>query len=88
MSTKYIYGSRVREDHREDSDLDVAVVIRPGRNDGHPMSVFAFEKEAWIEELQPLLSYKLHLKGWYGDDSPDISAGIAKSSILVYKRDA
>jgi hypothetical protein len=40
-----------------------------------------------INQLQSQLPYKLYLKGHYGDESPDVSAGIKSSSILVYDED-
>ena len=83
----YIYGSRCRLDYREDSDLDVAVEIIPKESDGNSFSVFAFESPSWIDHLQPKLPYKLHLKGYYGEESPDVTAGVARSSILVYEKD-
>jgi len=81
----YIYGSRARSDYRDDSDLDVAVEIVPRENDGNAFAVFAVDSSEWINQLQPKLSYKLHLKGRYGDDSPYVEAGIERSSILVYE---
>ena len=83
----YIYGSRARADYRDDSDLDVVVEIMPRENDGNAFAVFVGDSPEWIDQLQPKLPYRLHLKGRYGEDSPDVEAGIERSSILVYEDD-
>ncbi|MBL4679902.1 MAG: nucleotidyltransferase domain-containing protein [Pseudomonadales bacterium] len=82
----FIYGSRARNDFTENSDLDVALVIRPALNDTNSMSVFSFEKQSWVNELQPKVPYKLHLKALHSD-SPDVQSGIDRSSFLVYEED-
>jgi len=82
----YIYGSRARSDYRDDSDLDIALEIIPSENDSHPHAVFAFDSKEWVAELQPKIPYQLHLKGSYGEESPDVTSGIKKSSILVYEK--
>ncbi len=57
----WVFGSRPRGDHREDSDLDVTVQIgRIGQFYG-PAEVFHCHRDEWEAELQPLLPHKLHL---------------------------
>ena len=60
----YIYGSRARGDFCKNSDLDVAIGIKPREGDSNTLAIWLCEGKKWSEELDPLLRYKLHLE-WY-----------------------
>lgn len=82
----YIFGSRARDDYREDSDIDVAVEINKLPGDENSLATWVFESEKLQKDLSELLPYKLQLE--YLDDSktPHVLAGIKQSNILVYEK--
>lgn len=87
VSSVYFFGSRVRGQHREDSDLDIAIEIIY-EEDGTSLAHFMFEKPHWLAELQELLPWKLDIQRYHSAGTPTIAAGLVESSIVVYKRSA
>jgi uncharacterized protein len=81
----WIYGSRAKGTAREDSDLDVAVEIEPVGNDEESYTSFVSEANGWRTELQPMLTYKLHLK-WYDRVNKPVWDGVNSAGILVFER--
>jgi predicted nucleotidyltransferase len=82
----WIYGSRAKDLHRPESDLDVAIEFDP--NDGEDcLTTWTFEGDAWQRELQGSLPWRLQLE-WYDPDgsTPRIERGIRDGGILVYQR--
>ena len=57
VATLGLFGSRVRGDHRPDSDLDVLVTFQPGRTPG--LSYFAL-----ADEIGDRLGLKIDLVPW------------------------
>ena len=81
----YFFGSRVRGEHRNDSDLDVAVqLIFPDPSTA--LAHWSFESDTWISQLTPLLPWKLDLQLFASSATPTVSAGVTRSSVLVYER--
>lgn len=85
----YLYGSRVRGSHREDSDLDVAIEIEPLPGDSSAFATWISEASDLRQSLAPLLPVPVDLE-WYGSDheTPTIHHGITAGSLLVYERAA
>ena len=83
IKSAYIFGSRARNDYKNDSDLDVAVEIHP-LNDESSYAAWVFEKKKLKESLSKLIPYQLQLEQYDGDDTPIIKGAIESSSILVY----
>lgn len=81
----WIFGSRARWTERPDSDLDVAVVIRPMPGDSGPFATWMGESQDLSASLQKLLPVTLQLE-WYGgpEETPIIHAGLNAGSMLVY----
>jgi|GEM_PF-5018608 len=80
----WLFGSRSRDDHREDSDLDVTIQIgRIGKFYG-PREAFAFYREQWEEQLQPALSQNLHLLPF---GHTDATREVAPDWQLLYVRE-
>ena len=58
----WLFGSRARGDHHENSDLDVAIDIdRVLPMDGSPRVSFQFGHESWEKYLQHRMIGRLHL---------------------------
>lgn len=86
-----IFGSRVRGDHRHDSDLDVAIELDPAEYESSDESggwaTWMFETSEWKNELQALIPYEIHLEQYCGDQTPTIRDGLKRSSKLVYEKE-
>jgi len=83
----FFFGSRVRNEHRSDSDLDIAfelIYTAPNTSAGH----WAFESDAWAKQLSSLLPWKLDLQLLEPQGTPTVASGIERSSVLVYERQA
>ncbi|WP_175803717.1 nucleotidyltransferase family protein [Burkholderia ambifaria] len=80
----FIFGSRARDDFREDSDLDVAIEI-DGVN-GNALATWLFDTKPWHAEISALTPFEIDLEFFDEDETPIITAAIKRSSILVYTR--
>jgi predicted nucleotidyltransferase len=84
----YIFGSRVKDNFREDSDLDIALDIDKSENDTNRLATWVYESKAWKQELQTLIpSFNIDLQ-WFDPNgsTKTVEAGIKNGSILVYER--
>jgi predicted nucleotidyltransferase len=81
----WIFGSRARGQGRPDSDLNVAVEIDPVGTDENAYTSFVHDAGNWRAELQPLLTYNLHLK-WYDQSNQPVWNGVNSDGIPVYER--
>jgi predicted nucleotidyltransferase len=84
ITKAYIFGSRARDDYREDSDLDVAIEIEKLRNDENILATWITHKKGLEESLSKLIPYKLHLELCDREKTPTVLSGIEKSNIVVY----
>lgn len=82
----WLFGSRVRRTERPDSDIDIAVEIKPMPGDSSACATFSFEGEDLKASIQALLPMAVQLE-WYGgpSETPTIHAGLQESSMLVYE---
>ncbi|NNG59788.1 nucleotidyltransferase domain-containing protein [Sphingomonas paucimobilis] len=85
IEAAYVFGSRVKGTYRDDSDLDVAVIVA-GADEGERLGNAIFEKPRWIATLQPQLPVKLHLQCAMDDDIVVMPA-VRDHGRLVYKAD-
>jgi predicted nucleotidyltransferase len=80
----WLYGSRARGDHREDSDLDIAIENLTAPTDTDPLTTAVFELEGWRRDLQPKLKLTLHLESIH--ESYDvIQPAVRNHGRLVYE---
>jgi len=84
VTKAYIFGSRARDDYRDDSDIDVAVVIKKQPGDSNVLATWMFESDGLKSRLSELLPYALQLENLDGSNTPVVFGGVTKSSILVY----
>ena len=86
----HIFGSRVRGDHRSDSDIDIAVELDPevfqGVDESGGLATWMFETKGWKEELEKLIRLKVQLERYHPDQTPTVGKGLARSSQLVYEK--
>ena len=87
----FIFGSRVRGDHRNDSDLDVAIELDlteyQASDESGGWATWMFETNEWKSELQVLIPYEIHLQQFCGDQTPTIRDGLNRSSKLVCEKE-
>lgn len=92
ISRVWFFGSRVRGNHKADSDLDIAVELDQkaftGSDESNGLATWILFSTAWEAELQSILSYKIQLELWLTEETPTIDSGLAHSSKLVYEKSA
>lgn len=80
----YFFGSRVRSEHFEDSDLDIAIeLIYPDCDCA--LAHWMFESNGWQKQLESLLPWPLDIQLFNKNSTPTIFSGLAQSSVLVYQ---
>ena len=86
----WIFGSRVRDDFRPESDLDIAIELDPtvycGFDESGGLATWMFETTGWRDELQSLSPYTIQLEQYQSDQTPTITEGIIRSSRLIYEK--
>jgi predicted nucleotidyltransferase len=86
ISELWIFGSRARGDHRNDSDLDAAVILSYA-HEGESLGVWMFEQENWCRELAALIPIKIDLQIGDKDNAGDIVApAVKKDGKQIYPR--
>ncbi|MHC4068796.1 MAG: nucleotidyltransferase family protein [Planctomycetota bacterium] len=87
ISKVYLYGSFVTGDFKWDSDLDIAVEIKPTEGNINSQAAWISHGTNWERELQSLMPQcKVHLE-WYDESETErVRAGVESGSILVYSR--
>jgi len=82
----YLFGSREREDHKPDSDVDIAIGIigRPG--DLGEYGTWVSHEHRLKKQLRALLPYKLHLQWYDPEKTKYIHQGLLESSIKAYEQ--
>ncbi|MEM8631822.1 MAG: nucleotidyltransferase domain-containing protein [Pseudomonadota bacterium] len=80
----YQYGSRARGDNREDSDIDLAIVVRPDEGQDNAYAVWVF----WEERKNPNLNlaHDVHLE-WSEKDAglERVGPAVEKDGIRLYR---
>lgn len=86
----WLFGSRCRDDHRHDSDLDVAIELdmtaASGIDESGGFATWAFETDGWKEELEKATGFEVHLDQYMGEHTPTIQSGLEQSSVMVYSK--
>ena len=89
----WFYGSRVRGEDNEDSDLDIAIEIdmeSVKNNDFSEfgLATFIHNRRRWSEELSSTIPILLDLKQYRPVDDNKVKEGVERSSILVYEKNS
>jgi uncharacterized protein len=86
----WLFGSRVREEHTLESDLDIAVEIDSaaikGSDHSGGFATWCFEEKVWREELTRAIGLKIDLQYYRNGETPKVQAGLDQSSILIYEK--
>jgi predicted nucleotidyltransferase len=81
----WLFGSRVRGEHREDSDVDVAIELDmtavKGVDESAGMATWAFDTMTWKPELELLLSRVVDLQRYKAGETNIIQAGLRGSTV-------
>ena len=83
----WVFGSRAKDTHRPDSDIDVAVELEPVADSEETLTRWIAHAEVWNAQLQNLIAPQVDLE-WFDPDgsTPSIEAGLNDSKVLVYER--
>ena len=81
----YLYGSRARETHRPDSDIDLAIVLKPEPGDTDAFTTSIFWMANWKRSPDLHLSHPVDLQ-WYekGADLARVGPGVERDGKLLY----
>lgn len=79
------FGSRVRCDNEEDSDLDIAIRLHIEDPDS-ALAYWMFKSEKWKKELSEILPWAIDIQWYHFVATPVIRAGIDAKSIRVFCR--
>lgn len=85
IKTVYFFGSRVRNEHRIDSDLDIAIELIYTEPDT-ALANWMFESEKFEQSISEMLPWTIDLELLCPLCTPTIIAGINRSSILIFSR--
>jgi predicted nucleotidyltransferase len=81
----WLFGSRVRGEHREDSDVDVAIELDmtavKGVDESAGMATWAFDTMTWKPELELLLSRVVDLQRYKAGETNILQAGLRGSTV-------
>jgi predicted nucleotidyltransferase len=86
----WLFGSRARGEHREDSDLDIAIQLDlaeiRGVDESGGFATWAFDTDGWDKELADLIPLEIDLEQFVPGQTLVIAAALERSSILVYNK--
>lgn len=81
----HFFGSRVRRDNDEDSDLDIAVRLHIEDPDS-ALAYWMHNCDRWKAELSSILPWTIDIQWYHVIATPIIRAGIVEKSIRVFCR--
>jgi predicted nucleotidyltransferase len=86
ISELWLFGSRVRGDHRKDSDLDIAVIMA-GEDEGDRLGNWIALAEEWEEELKALVPVTIDLDLGDADISEKVVApALKREGVRIFSR--
>lgn len=77
----YLFGSRAKGTHREDSDLDLAIILTHANESAE--TYWTFEADRLVTSLAPKLPVTLDLQVALGDDRVVMPA-VREHGVLLY----
>jgi predicted nucleotidyltransferase len=88
VKAAYIFGSRSKGTHRQDSDVDIAIEITDQKGGPAILSDWMhFDDEGLKKTIELELQVPLDMQ-WYGGkgETPTIHRGLVESSVCVYAK--
>ena len=80
-----IYDSYARGNADDESDIDIALKVKPETGDMDNLVNYLYNEDNWIQELEKLLNLpgKVHLKS---TEMPTVKQSILQAKIIVYEK--
>ncbi|WP_374287717.1 nucleotidyltransferase family protein [Pseudomonas fluvialis] len=88
IKAAYIFGSRIKGTHRQDSDVDIAIEITNQKGGPATLSDWMhFDDETLRKAIEFELQIPLDMQ-WYGGikETPTVHRGLVESSVCVYAK--
>lgn len=83
----WLFGSRAKNTHREDSDIDIAIELDSTLLRGEdPFTHWMFESKPMLAALQPLLAGKIDFQLYQSGGTPHVVSYVAENSVLLYDK--
>lgn len=86
----WLFGSRARGTHSEDSDVDIACELDgssiTGTDASGGFATWMFESKEWKRQIEQELGIPVDLQIYMGSDTPTIQYALAESSVLLYEK--
>jgi len=86
ISRVYLYGSRIKGNYEDESDLDIAVELNLTKGAENLLAVWLCDKDNWQDELQALIPYKVHLEWYHENETKLVGSGIKEACRLIYQQ--
>ena len=84
----YVFGSRARDDYREDSDLDIAVELIKPPGDENLLATWIGEADEMKQRASSFIhGFRIDLQWHNGDETPVILEGLNQSSYVIYEQE-
>lgn len=80
----WAFGSRARDQHRSDSDLDLALLVE-GDNDGERTTVAFFNIDTWQSSIQQIIPVPVDLH-WLETDDVLVTPAVRDHGVRLYLR--
>jgi predicted nucleotidyltransferase len=83
----WVFGSRAKNTHRADSDIDIAVELEPVADSEETLTRWIAHADLMKSQLQSRIAPKVDLE-WFDPDgsTPNIEAALNDAKMLVYER--
>jgi len=86
VTKAYIFGSRITGTHTSESDLDVAVELKPEPGDTTPFATWIHEAQRLRDSIAKAVPVKVDLQRYGGPtETPTIHAGLQSANRVVYE---
>ncbi|MDF3036336.1 MAG: polymerase beta domain protein region [Paucimonas sp.] len=81
----YLFGSRLKGNATANSDLDIAIELRPEPGDENVLATWIGESERLRMSIKSLVPYTVDLQHYDGDETPNIRAYLTEASLVIYE---